>query len=136
MTPNRNLRIHNAHILWSSPSTIMCPYCTQHFRNRGGHTKHILYEHIMMLNLMRAILLCHHRPFHTCHLVLQVQFLPITCCLLHCILLLCCPLHCLLHHCLLHRCLLHCHLHCLLYRCHHLPTICHHHSMEVSRLLP
>src|SRR6267154_484740 len=45
MTPNRNLRIHNAHILWSPLSTIMCPYCTRHFRNRGGHTKHIRAHH-------------------------------------------------------------------------------------------
>ena len=41
MVPNRNLQIHNTFTLGSPPPTLACPYCLQHFRSNGGHTKHI-----------------------------------------------------------------------------------------------
>ena len=51
MLPNRNLHIHNNHILsYSHPPTLPCPHCLRRFRSRTGHTRHIQVKHADVLS--------------------------------------------------------------------------------------
>ena len=51
MLPNRNLHIHNNHILsYSHPPTLPCLHCLRHFQSRTGHTRHIQAKHADVLS--------------------------------------------------------------------------------------
>ncbi|KAF8506107.1 hypothetical protein JB92DRAFT_2833021 [Gautieria morchelliformis] len=45
MLPNPNLQVAHAHTLRSPPPTLACQFCPQHFRSKGGRTKHIQAKH-------------------------------------------------------------------------------------------